>query len=149
MDALLQLETLLTRVTDRARGAAEVAEATAARDSLAVVKSGLEQVRQERQHLSAEVLQLRSRITVLEQEIALLKKTGGATPVPVDQLIEHLGAVFVRKPGGRILDQPHCRQCQKPLKAIAPDMPFSCPACQIFALFRPSELSDVLLTLQR
>jgi hypothetical protein len=114
-----------------------------------VLKKEVEAGRSERQKVASENLQLKARISVLEQEVAMLKKGRTAMPTQADEYIEHLGAVFVRKPGGRILDSPRCRQCKKPLKAIARDMPYSCPACEVFTLFRPSELNDVLLTLRR
>jgi cell division protein FtsB len=149
MDSLIQLESLIARIAERARGDADAADLKAVRQLLAVLKKEVETGRNERQKVAAGNLQLKARITVLEQEVALLKKGRVAAPTQHDEFIEHLGAVFVRKPGGRILDLPHCRQCKQPMKQIAPDMPYSCPACEVFALFRPSELNDVLLTLRR
>lgn len=149
MDALIQLQQFLDRIKDRARGNADVTDAQAARQLLDTVKKELEGDRLERQQLKSDNLQLKSRIAVLDQEVAMLKKPGATAVAPVDEYVEHLGAVFVRKPGGRILDAPHCRQCKRPLKAVARDMPYSCPTCQVFALFRPSELNDVLLALRR
>ncbi len=149
MDSLFQLEQIMSRFAERARGDAELADVKALQHLLDALKREFEAGRSERQKTAAENLTLKARITVLEQEVALLRKPRSGTPPPEDEFVEHLGAMFVRKPGGRILDTPHCRQCRHPLKGIAPDMPYSCPACQLFALFRPSELNDVLLTLRR
>lgn len=149
MDTLIQLESLIARVAGRARGDADAADFKAILHLSAVLKREFEGSRHERQKVAAENLQLKARIAVLEQEVAMLKKGQSAAATQDDEYLEHLGAAFVRKPGGRILDRPHCRQCKQPLKAIAPDMPYSCPSCEIFALFRPSELNDVLLTLRR
>jgi len=149
MDSLSQLESLIARIAERARGEADAADVKAVRQLLAVLKQEVVGGRSERQKVAAENLQLKARITVLEQEVAMLKKGRTAASAQDDEFIEHLGAGFVRKPGGRILDTPHCRKCRRPMKSIAPDMPYSCAACELFALFRPSELPDVLLTLRR
>ena len=149
MDSFIQLESLIARIAERTRGAADAADLKAVRQLLGVLKKETEAGRSERQKVGAENLRLQARVAVLEQEVAMLKQPPTAAATAPDVFVEHLGAVFVRKPSGRILDSPRCRQCKKPLKAIARDMPYSCPACEVFTLFRPSDLNDVVLTLRR
>jgi hypothetical protein len=149
MDNIMELEMVATRMRSRARGEADAADLKTAQRLITIVRRELETARQERHQATAEVIKLQARIKVLEQEIKLLKKGESTDSSKEDQHVEHLGALFVRKPGGRVLETPRCRECRKPLKAVSRDVPYSCPSCQVFALFRPSELNDVLLTLRR
>jgi hypothetical protein len=149
MDTLIELEVVIARLVERAREGKDAPDLRIAQRLASALKTEFVAGQKERQKVTAENLELKARIKVLEQQLAQLKASAAKSPVPGDEYVEHLGAAFVRKPSGRFADTPCCRQCKRPLKAVSPDMPYSCSRCQTFALFRPSELNDVLFTLKR
>lgn len=149
MDTLNEVESLIFRLIDQTREGSNAGTFRHLQELVGSLKSELEAGRSDRHRIMAENLELKGRIGVLEQQLMQLNSAGLSTPRKEDEFIEHLGAIFVRKPGGRIVDQPLCRQCRAPLKAVSARVPYSCTSCRTFALFRPPELNDVLLTLRK
>lgn len=149
MDALSEMESLVVRLIERTREGPGSSELGNIHRLLNNLKVELTAGRQERQQIQIENLKLKAQEKALRQQLAQIQSTGPVEARAQDELIEHLGALFVRKPGGRIDERPLCRQCRGPLRAVSAEVPFSCSRCQIFALFRPPELNDVLLTLRR
>lgn len=127
----------------------DAGELATARQLAGTLQAELDSLRQDRRKVMAENLELKAKLSVLEQQIKLLKASGTEPAKAEDEFIEHLGAVFRCKPGGRIVDTPLCRTCRKPLTALSDAMPYCCSKCELFALFSPAELNDVLLTLKR
>lgn len=149
MDALVEMESLVVRMIDRTREGPGSAELETLHRLLNNLKVELSTSRHERQQVQAENLKLKAQEKMLRQQLAQIQAASPVQAQARDEMIEHLGAIFVRKPGGRILERPLCRQCRGPLRAVSANVPFSCSRCQVFALFRPPELNDVLLTLRR
>lgn len=149
MDALRDIETLVSRQLEQAREGRDAPGLRQIERCVMTLKSEFAAHQQDRHRLMAENLTLNSKIQVLEQQLAQLNDAGIHSRKPADQYIEHLGAIFVRKPSGRILETPLCRQCRAPLRRLSPQLPYSCSACESFALFRPAEIQDILLAVRR
>jgi hypothetical protein len=147
MDTASELANVLARLGKKP--GVDPSDLTTARQLTATLQAELDSLREDRRKVMAENLASKAKLSVLEQQIKLLKASGAEPAKPEDEFVEHLGAVFRRKPGGRIVDTPLCRTCRKPMKAVSEAMPYCCSKCEIFALFGPAELNDVLLTLKR
>ena len=147
MDTIDELARALARLGKNP--GVDAGELATARKLAAAVLTELESLRQDRRKVMAENLELKSRLAVMAQEVKMLKASGAAPVKAEDEFVEHLGAAFRRKPGGRIVDTPLCRKCRKPLKVVSAAMPYCCSKCELFALFSPAELHEVLLTLKR
>jgi tRNA(Ile2) C34 agmatinyltransferase TiaS len=99
-------------------------------------------------------MDLASRNKVLIQQIKRIKMESAQVPAAVQQaevteLIEHLGVLFNRKPGGRVVRAPYCPKCRRAMKAVSDVLPFTCSHCRTTTTFTASEINDVALQLER
>jgi hypothetical protein len=82
------------------------------------------------------------RIAELEQENARLKREATRSSVvsPADDLVEHEGLLWKRKPDGSFEETARCPECQRPMAAFPPGPhsdSWDCARCDLTTAWRP------------
>ncbi|HAV62887.1 MAG TPA: hypothetical protein DCY13_11045 [Verrucomicrobiales bacterium] len=149
MDFLKDLQIRLAKLPAAGRSALEAGDRQTLQQLANNLDAELARLRDERRHVMAENLELAARVKVLEQEVARMKAAGMAIPEAPAEFVEHQGALFKREASGRFHDRPHCRNCRRPMRMIAADLPFTCGTCRVSSFFKASELNDILVFLRR
>jgi hypothetical protein len=125
-------------------------------DELRIVQHQIEMLQQEHlatqketRKVTADNLELASKVKVLEQQIARLKVEGKEIVAGPDEFIEYLGVLFSRKAGGRYHRKPFCAKCRRAMKEVSPQLPFTCSGCKTSTPFKALEINDVILRLEK
>jgi len=149
MDTASNLLDRLAHMTTTVRDSKDVEKLRIIQHQVEVLQSEHLATQKENRKIMAANLELVSRTKVLEQQIARLKVEGKEIIAEPDQFIEYLGILFSRKSSGQYHRVPFCPKCQRSMKEVSKLIPYTCSNCKTSTPFKPSEINDVILRLER
>lgn len=149
MDTAKNIVERLAQLTARVREPKDVNDLNIVQHQLETLQKEHLATQKVNRKVMTENMDLTSRVKVLEQQLARIKVEGREIVAEPDQQIEHLGALFTRKAGGRYLRKPFCPKCRRALKDVSPALPYTCSTCKTFSSFKASEINDIILYLEK
>lgn len=109
----------------------------------AILRERLALLRDQLQDRDHRIQTLQAAMQQLERESADLRRQLQQQTVPED-LVEHRGALFRKRPGGQVQEDALCLRCRTPMYSVGGATPFKCGSCGYIVGFTGRELHGVL-----